>query len=158
MTTGKAQAGPAEGAHLVLFDGVCGLCSRLVPFVIARDPKGLFRFAALQSSTGREAVLGAGRDPDDLATFSIFPNQGGPEPRELRKGEAALFLMKSLGWPWRAAGILGVLPASLLDRLYDLVARNRYRLFGRTTQCYLPRPEDRGRFVGEPDPEDRRSS
>ena len=63
------------------------------------------------------------------------------------RSSAALFVAGELGWPWKAAVLLRVLPAAVLDRVYDVVARNRYRVFGRYEQCLMPRPEFRSRFV-----------
>jgi predicted DCC family thiol-disulfide oxidoreductase YuxK len=70
-----------------------------------------------------------------------------PAARGLVKGRAALFVASALGWPWRSALVLGVLPSVVLDCGYDLVARHRYRVFGRFDRCLLPRPEQRKRFV-----------
>lgn len=137
----------AEGAHLVLYDGVCGLCRRLLQLLLVRDRARIFKFASLQSPIGRAAVQRAGRDPDDLTSFYVVANYRTPESRVLSKGRAALFVARVLGWPWRAACLFGVLPTTLLDRLYNVVARNRYRVFGRHEQCLIPRPEDRDRFV-----------
>jgi predicted DCC family thiol-disulfide oxidoreductase YuxK len=137
----------AQGRHLLLFDGVCGLCSRLVQFVLMHDRECVFDFASLQSPTGRALVERAGGNPEDLSTFYAFPDYRAPEARPLTKARAALFVMYALGWPWKMARLFGVLPTALLDRLYDLVARNRYRVFGRREHCLIPSPEYRSRFV-----------
>lgn len=140
-------ASDAQGTHLVLYDGVCGLCNRLLQFVLARDRRRVFNFAPLQSPTGRTVVERSGYNADDVASFCVFANYRSPEAVLLTKGRAALFVARALGWPWKAAGLFGVLPTALLDRLYDVVARNRYRVFGRQEQCLTPRPECRNRFV-----------
>lgn len=88
-----------------------------------------------------------GGDPEDLTTFCAVANYRAPEARRLTKARAALFVICALGWPWKMAGLFGILPTGLLDRLYDLVARNRYRAFGRREHCLTPRPEYRNRFV-----------
>lgn len=137
----------AEGAHLVLYDGVCGLCRRLLQFLLVRHRARIFNFASLQSPIGRAAVQRAGSDPDNLTSFYVVENYRTPEFRVLAKGRAALFVASALGWPWKATCVFGVLPTTVLDRLYDVVARNRYRLFGRHERCLIPRPEDRDRFV-----------
>jgi predicted DCC family thiol-disulfide oxidoreductase YuxK len=136
-----------EGAHLVLYDGVCGLCRRLLQFLLVHDRARIFKFASLQSPTGRTAVQRSGNDPDDLTSFYVVANYRTSEPTVLSRGRAALFVARMLGWPWRAACLLGVLPTSLLDRVYGVVARNRYRVFGCHERCLIPRPEDRNRFV-----------
>lgn len=133
--------------HLLLYDGVCGLCGRLVQFVLPRDRRRVFRFASLQSATGRTTVASSGGDPDGLTSFYVVANYRLPQATVMTKGRAALFVARELGWPWKAAGVLGLLPSALLDALYDSVARHRYRVFGRREQCAMVSPADRGRFV-----------
>ena len=148
MTDSATQAPTGGGGqHLLLYDGVCGLCDHLVQFVLARDPHGVFDFAPLQSATGRAIVERAGANPDDLTTFYAVRDHGTPNARTLVKGRAAVFVAGELGWPWKAATVFGVLPTFLLDLGYDVVARYRYRIFGRFDQCAIPRPEQRRRFV-----------
>ena len=144
MTQGPSGG---EGQHLLLYDGVCGLCDHLVQFVLAHDAGGAFDFAPLQSATGREAVAREGGDPDALTSFYVVRDYRTPEARSLVKGRAALFVAHALGWPWKVAGVLGVLPTAVLNLGYDVVARYRYRVFGRFEQCALPRPEQRKRFI-----------
>jgi predicted DCC family thiol-disulfide oxidoreductase YuxK len=97
----EAGAGLAggEGRHLLLYDGVCGLCDRLVQFVLTHDGRGLFRFAPLQSATGRALIERSGADPDDLTTFYVVRDYGSPRAQTLVKGRAALFVARALGWP-----------------------------------------------------------
>ena len=153
QTLAAADRLPAAGtltspsANLVLYDGVCGLCNRLLQFVLAHDRRGVFRFASLQSATGQTMVARAGGDAGELTTFYVFANYETAEARPLTRSGAALFVASRLGWPWKAARVLGILPKVLLDRAYDLVARSRYRLFGRLEHCVVPRPEHRRRFV-----------
>ena len=136
-----------DGVHLFLYDGVCGLCGRLLQFVLPRDRGHVFHFASLQSPTGRAIVQRAGRNPDELTTLYVVANYRTPGSRLLTKGRAGLFVASAIGWPWKAALLFRVLPAFILDWAYDIVARNRYQLFGRTEQCLVPRTEDRQRFV-----------
>jgi predicted DCC family thiol-disulfide oxidoreductase YuxK len=148
MFDSEAQAAArVPGAHLLLYDGVCGLCSRLVQFVLAWDRRRVFDFASLQSAAGREAVERSGKNPEELTSFYVVANYRTPEATVLARSRAALFVVRELGWPWKAAALFGVLPAALLDRLYDLVARYRYRIFGRFDRCLTPRAEYRDRFV-----------
>jgi predicted DCC family thiol-disulfide oxidoreductase YuxK len=148
MVDSAAQARcEPSGSHLLLYDGVCGLCSRLLQFVLVRDRRGLFRFAALQSATGRAIVARAGGDPDDLDSFYAVANYATPQARTHTKSRAGLFVLGELGWPWSLARPIGLLPTSILDLVYDLIARYRYRVFGRYDQCLVPRPEFRNRFV-----------
>ncbi len=134
-----------EGRHLLLYDGVCGLCDRVVHFVLAQDRHRIFHFASLQSQTGRAVVKPSGKA--DLTTFFVIENYRTPLARRFTKGRAALFVMNALGWPWKVTGLFSVLPTALLDRLYDVVARNRYRIFGREDQCLMPGPEHQSRFI-----------
>jgi predicted DCC family thiol-disulfide oxidoreductase YuxK len=134
-------------AHVVLYDGVCGLCNRVNDFVLKRDPKGLFRFASLQSPFAREALARHEKEPSDLDTVYVVANRGTPEETLLSKSRAALFVLRTLGGVWSIARLLEIVPRALLDRAYDLVARHRYRVFGRYDACPIPRPEHRQRFI-----------
>jgi predicted DCC family thiol-disulfide oxidoreductase YuxK len=148
MTDSATQPASAwEGAHLVLYDGVCGLCSSLLQFLLTHDRRGVFAFASLQSATGRAVVEGLGGDPSDLTSFYVLPNYRTRHSRIFARSKAALFVAGELGWPWKAAVIARVLPSALSDRAYSVIARNRYRVFGRFEQCLPPRKEFRGRFV-----------
>ena len=137
----------AEGAHLVLYDGVCGLCSRLLAFLLKHDRRAVFTFASLQSATGRAMVARCGGNPDELTSFYVLANYRTGHARMFSRSSAALFLAGELGWPWKAAVLMRVLPTAILDRVYDVVAQSRYRIFGRYEQCLAPRPEFRSRFV-----------
>jgi predicted DCC family thiol-disulfide oxidoreductase YuxK len=148
MTGSPTQAPSiAEGGHLVLYDGVCGLCSRLLQFLLEHDHRAVFTFASLQSVTGRAMVERGGGDPDDLTSFYVLANYRTGHTRIFSRSSAALFVAGELGWPWKAAVLMRVLPTAVLDRVYDVVARSRYRVFGRHEQCLRPRPEFRTRFV-----------
>ena len=136
-----------EGEHLLLYDGVCGLCNRVNRFVLRRDRAGTFDFAALQSRTAREVLAPFGVDPGQLRTFYVIAGYRGADPILLERSRAALFVLRTLGGPWKALTLLGVLPRTLLDAAYDAVARRRYRLFGRFDVCPLPAPEHRRRFL-----------
>ncbi len=147
-TTGPGgPSGLDPGRHLLLYDGVCGLCGRFVRFVLAHDHRRRFLFAALQGAVGRELVAGLGKDPDRLeAVHVVVDYRSGPD-RVLSRSAAALFVLDELGWPWRVATVLGWAPTVLLDWLYDRVAAHRYRLFGRHAACPAPAPEHRERFL-----------
>ena len=147
MTGSPTQpASIEEGAHLVLYDGVCGLCSRLLQFLLEHDRRAAFTFASLQSAVGRTIVERFG-DPNELASFHVLANYRGNKPQMFSRSRAALFVAGQLGWPWKAAVLARVLPTSILDDVYNVMARNRYRVFGRDEQCLTPRPEFRDRFV-----------
>ncbi len=132
---------------MILYDGMCGLCRRLVGFVIRHDACGTFRFASLQSDTGRSLVKRYGGDPDSLETFYVLSEFRTTSPSLLGKADAVFFLLQRIRGPWRILGLLRVLPTRVLDWAYDLVARNRYRLFGRYEHCFVPGAEHRDRFI-----------
>jgi len=135
------------GSHLILYDGVCGLCNRLNRFVLKRDPAAVFQFASLQSRLGQSLLKANGLDADNLETLYVVANYGSESPVLLSKSQAAFFILKTLGGPWRVVTILGILPRRLLDWVYDLIARNRYTVFGRYQTCPIPSPEYKSRFV-----------
>jgi predicted DCC family thiol-disulfide oxidoreductase YuxK len=137
-------------AHLVLYDGVCGLCSRLLRFVLRHDHRAVFDFASLQSAAGKAMVARWGGNPEELTSFYVVADFRTPGARMLMKSDAALFVAGELGWPWRAARAAHILPGVIRDRLYDVIARHRYRVFGRHEQCLVPSPEFRHRFIDQP--------
>src|SRR5262245_24677531 len=123
-------AASREGTHLILYDGVCGLCSRLVQFVLSHDALRVFNFASLQSTIGHEFVERAGGDPRDLNSFYVVADYRAGDSRTFTKSDAALFVLDRLGWPWKAARLIRVIPTRLRDLAYDALARVRYRIFG----------------------------
>jgi predicted DCC family thiol-disulfide oxidoreductase YuxK len=135
-------SGGGAGSHLLLYDGECGLCSHLVQFVLPRDSSGVFRLASLQGPTGMKFLHGA-----PVTTVYVIADYRTARARLLTKADAAFFVVRALGWPWKAAAVFGVLPSALLDRGYDFVAKHRYRVFGKMDQCPMPRPEFRDRFI-----------
>lgn len=147
MSASAWQTSISPGEHLVLYDGVCGLCNRLNNFVLPRDTRAVFDFASLQSAVGRSALQRFGRNPEDLNTFYLVTNYRSESPALLSKASAALFVMKKLGDPWRWLGLFGVFPSALLNRAYNLTARYRYWLFGRYESCLMPSAEYRKRFI-----------
>ena len=134
----------AKRRDILFYDGVCGLCDRLVQFVLRRDRRGRFAFAALQSDFAAETLRRFGRDARDLDTVYVVTSDG----LLLHKGRAILFVLRALGFPWSLAAVLSILPWRVVDWCYDRVAHSRYRLFGRYDQCRLPAPEERSRFIG----------
>lgn len=149
-----AEAQPPKpaggGPHLVLYDGQCGLCHGLIQFVLPRDPGGRFHFASLQGPAAATHLARFGGVPSRLSTVYVLTNYRGDAPGCQVKARAALSILGSLGWPWRAVSWLAVFPTVWLDRGYDLVARNRHRILGRREACLMPRPEYRDRFLDLP--------
>ena len=141
MSRWSPQPAPDEPDGLILFDGVCIFCSRWVRFVIDRDPGRRFRFVAIQSEPGRVMAAQFGIDPEVPQTNAVV--WGG---RIFFKSDAALTVLGQLV-ATRPLGWLKAVPKLLRDPVYDLIARNRYRIFGRTDACMIPSPEDRSRFL-----------
>ncbi|MGE3174744.1 MAG: thiol-disulfide oxidoreductase DCC family protein [Planctomycetota bacterium] len=133
---------PEPPGAVVLFDGDCTLCNGAVQFVLRRDPRGRFRFAALQSGAAR--ALLAGRVAGDPLPDSMVLVQG--DAIHLRSG-AALRIARGLGLPWSLAAVFLLVPRPLRDLVYDFVARRRHRWFGRPASCLVPTPELRARFL-----------
>ena len=131
-------------AHpIVLFDGVCHLCEGVVRFAIERDPAARLRFAPLQSELGRALLRHHGYDPDAIDAVVLVDGDGAHD-----RSTAALRLAAHLGAPGRWGGPpLLWLPRGLRDAVYDFVARRRYRWFGRRSECLLPTPAQRARFL-----------
>ena len=132
---------------LLLFDGRCGLCSRLVKFVLRRDRHDRFVFAPLQSGVAAEILARHGRDAGRLETFCIVRDRDLAAETVVVKGRAALLVARTIGGIWATTAAFGVLPTAVLDFVYDRVARNRARFFGRTDACLVPSARDRAKFL-----------
>ena len=143
----RLKAQQAVGAHLVLYDGVCGLCSRLLQFLLRHDRRRVFSFASLQSAVGQSIIEQSGGNPDQLTSFYVVADYQTAASRVFIRSDAALFVAGALGWPWRAAQLMCFVPQAIRDRAYVIVARNRYRLFGRFDRCLIPSREVRNRFI-----------
>jgi predicted DCC family thiol-disulfide oxidoreductase YuxK len=131
----------------VLYDGVCGFCNGVVRFLLPRDRQRCIWFAALQSPLAAEVLARHGRTPASDDTMYLVSGLGTPDERLAWKSEAALTIAGVLGFPWRLGRVLRIVPRALRDRGYDLVARIRYRLFGRYDACPIPPPAWRQRFL-----------
>jgi predicted DCC family thiol-disulfide oxidoreductase YuxK len=138
---------PARGEHLILYDGVCGLCNRLNQFVLLRDTRAVFDFASLQSPTARSILPRLGGNAESLDTVYVVVNYRSGSPVLLSKSGAASFVLKTLGIRGPLSWAFRVLPDGLLNLGYDLIARNRYRVFGRAETCMMPSAEFQKRFI-----------
>jgi predicted DCC family thiol-disulfide oxidoreductase YuxK len=133
---------------ILLYDGVCGLCNRLVQFILRRDHNAFFRFASLQSAFAANVLARHGANPTDLDTFYVVVNYHEPQETLISRSDADVYVLKQLGPAWRpAAFIFGAFPEFLRDAAYNVVVRNRYRIFGRYDTCPLPSEETRSRFL-----------
>ncbi len=139
---------------VVLFDGVCNFCDASVNFVIERDAKGYFKFAPLQSETGKELAAehgisvdgGSGRSTDNnlLPIDSVILVEDG---KAYTHSTAALRIARHLGGAWPMLYGFIVMPAPIRDFFYRLFAKHRYRLFGKKDECMIPSPDVRARFL-----------
>ena len=132
---------PPSGS-VVVFDGVCLLCSRWVGFISKRDREQRFRFAPMQGATGGSLLRQHGLDPDDPLSLLVVDESGA-----WTDSEAILRVVSTFGGAWRMAAILRVVPRAWRDAAYRVLARNRYRWFGRRESCLVPTPELRARFI-----------
>ncbi|MEP9361023.1 thiol-disulfide oxidoreductase DCC family protein [Sphingomonas sp. KR3-1] len=127
---------------IILFDGVCVLCTANAQFVLRHDRRGHFRLASVQSEAGRALCARFGVDPENPDTMLVIEGD-----RARRDSDAVLAIAEGLGWPWRALGALRMVPRAWRDAVYRRVARNRYRLFGKRATCWVPSPEQRARIL-----------
>ena len=127
---------------VLLFDGVCNLCNGAVQFVIKNDKKQEFRFAALQSEAGKALLQEYGLPADALDTFVVIKNG-----KSLTRSTAALEVAKTIGGIWSLAYVFIIIPKFVRDAIYNWVAQNRYRWFGKKESCMIPTPELRSRFL-----------
>lgn len=127
---------------IILFDGVCNLCNGAVIFIIKRDKKDLFRFAAIQSEPGVQLIDTHGIDTSKTDSIILIE-----EERYFTKSSAALRIARYLsgGYPLLYAFI--ILPKFIRDGLYDLIANNRYKWFGKRESCMIPTPALRAKFL-----------
>ncbi|MBL7804382.1 MAG: thiol-disulfide oxidoreductase DCC family protein [Saprospiraceae bacterium] len=127
---------------VLLFDGVCNLCNGAVQWVLLRDRRGVFRFAALQSDTGQAMLRQFGFAAEDFDTVVLIDGD-----RVFTRSDAALEVVRRIGGFWPVLYAFKIIPRPIRDAVYNWVARNRYRWFGRQEQCMLPRKEWMSRFV-----------
>jgi predicted DCC family thiol-disulfide oxidoreductase YuxK len=137
----------AEPNPIVLYDGVCGLCNRLNQFLLKRDTHDRLRFASLQSNFAAAVLLRHGADPHDLDTVYVVVDHDQSTERLLARSDAILYLLTQLGGIWKLGSVGRILPRVLRDGAYGIVARNRYRVFGKYDSCMLPDPKHRDKFL-----------
>ena len=133
---------PDPIGSIILFDGVCNLCNNSVQFIIRRDPKATFRFAALQSKIGQQLLKSSGLSTESFDSIILIKNG-----KVLQRSSAALEIAKGLTGLWPCLYGFKIIPSFIRDPLYNLVANNRYRFFGRKDHCMIPTPELKSRFV-----------
>jgi predicted DCC family thiol-disulfide oxidoreductase YuxK len=133
---------PNKKQPIILFDGVCNLCNNSVKFILRHDKKEYFFFASLQSDASKNLLLHYNFKNNDLKSIIVID-----QDRVYEKSEAILIICKNLGMPWALLGVFRVLPKRWLDLLYDFVAKNRYKWFGKKECCTMTDPAKKNRFI-----------
>ena len=135
-----------EHQSVLLFDGECGLCTRIVQLVLRADRKGTLCFASLQSEFARKIIA---QHPElrEVDSVALLEGDAAGGYEVSIRSEAALRLARYLGLPWRLLGLAWVVPRPVRDRVYDWIARRRHRWFGPALSCQLPTPEQEKRMV-----------
>ena len=127
---------------IILFDGVCNFCNSSVNFIMDKDKKNRFVFAALQSAPGVELMKRFRLNPDELASLILIENE-----RYFSRSTAALRISKGLGFPWSSFYIFIIIPSFLRNIAYRIIAMYRYKWFGRRDSCRIPSPKEESRFL-----------
>jgi predicted DCC family thiol-disulfide oxidoreductase YuxK len=130
--------------NVVIFDGVCNLCTHSVRFILDHEAAPTLRFTPLQSPAGARALRELGFDPEDAKTFVLIA-----DAKVYVKSDAAIRVSGYFRGAWKLLGAIKIIPRSIRDWAYDVVARNRYRWFGRVDTCMVPSPDLRARFIEE---------
>jgi len=147
------QRSELTGRTVLLYDGHCGLCNRVVRFCAKRDPERRMRYVPLQSEAGRELLARYGETPESLGSAAIFLDAMTRRERFFHHSDAVAWALRQLRAPWSWAGrLLRWVPRFLREAGYAVVGRVRYAIFGRYPSCPVPAPEIRSRFVGVTDP------
>jgi predicted DCC family thiol-disulfide oxidoreductase YuxK len=129
--------------QLILFDGVCNLCNTSIQFVIQNDKKNQFVFAALESSIGQKIINQYNIDTSKLDSILLYSRENGLSI----KSTAALTIAKQLNFPVNLLGLFLVIPSFIRDTVYDFIAKNRYKWFGKKEVCMIPTPELKSKFL-----------
>lgn len=132
-----------ENRALILFDGDCLLCNHSVRFIHHRDNKGRFLFAPLQSSVGKQILEREGLSTTNLSTMVLVEGDA-----VFTQSDAACQIARHLTWPWRWLSVFRIAPRFLRDGVYQLIANNRVRWFGKAETCEIPNAELRERILG----------
>lgn len=127
---------------IIIFDGYCALCTGWAAFVLRHDKRRRYRLLTAQSELGQSLYTHYGLNPQDYET-NILIEDGAA----WFKAEGSIRMAVGLGWPWRAAALFRVFPTRFSDWMYDRIARNRLRWFGKREACYVPAPADADRFL-----------
>lgn len=137
------QSNKSEYPHpVLLFDGVCNLCNESVQWVIRHDPQAIFRFASLQSEAGQQLLRQHNLPTNELNTVVLID-----VGRAYTRSDVPLHIFRKIGGAWPLLTVLRIVPSPLRNAVYDWIARNRYRWFGKKEACWLPTPALKSRFL-----------
>src|SRR4051812_46711507 len=139
---------PTDANPIILYDGVCGFCNRTVQFILKRDAKDHFRFATLQSEFANNVLRKHGLNAEKLESVYLVLHPGQPTEIVQVSSTASITIGRELGWFWRMMGnLLSIVPKPIRDWGYSVIARHRYRIFGKYETCPIPNPRDRHKFI-----------
>lgn len=127
---------------VILFDGVCNFCNAGINFIIKQDQKKIFRFAALQSETGQQLLKKHNLPTEGFESFILIDNG-----KVYQRSSAGLKVYGKLPWYWKWTQMAWIAPQFIRDAVYNWIARNRYKWFGKKDACMIPSPEVRSRFL-----------
>ena len=133
---------------IILFDGVCNLCNGAITFIIKRDKNDVFRYAPLQSEVGKNLAAKHKIDLDKVDSIILVTDQSA-----VAKSTAALRIAKHLSGGWPLLAVFFILPTFLRNAVYDFIARNRYKWFGKKDACMIPTPELKSKFLDYEQPQ-----
>ncbi|KGO94854.1 thiol-disulfide oxidoreductase DCC family protein [Flavobacterium subsaxonicum] len=132
-----------QNKKIILFDGVCNLCDATVQFIIKHDKKDVFRFVPIQSDLGQSIIQHIGIDTSKTDSIILYE----PGHAYYYKAEAALKIATALGGIYSGMAIFTILPKGLSNAVYDYIARNRYKWYGKKNDCMIPTPEMKAKFL-----------
>jgi len=133
----------SENKKIILFDGVCNLCNGFVQFVIKHDKEDNFRFASLQSRYGQDIQSYLGINNTEMKSIILYK----PKIAYFKKSEAVIEIIKDFGGGYRLLVVFSFFPKIITDLIYDFVAKNRYKWFGKKDQCLIPTKELKSKFL-----------
>ncbi|TWP23849.1 thiol-disulfide oxidoreductase DCC family protein [Apibacter muscae] len=130
-------------SYIVFFDGICNLCNSWVKFIIKYDKKNRFKFASLQSEIGQNFLNERNLSSHSFDSIILYQ----PNSAYFLKSDAVLQIFKLLGFPFSILSIFYIFPSFIRDKLYSLIAKNRYKFFGKSESCMMPNPEWKDKFL-----------
>lgn len=128
---------------IILFDGICNLCESSIQFIIKRDKKDTFRYVAIQSEIGQKIIKHIGIDTSKTDSIILYL----PEKAYYYKAEAVLLITKDLSGVYSILGCLSFIPNNFKNLIYDYIAKNRYKWYGKKESCMIPTPELKAKFL-----------